>query len=692
MANRAFWARLVPYWPPAVVSTLLIALVLVFVRRSLADNNGHLIYPIDDAYSHMAIAKNVFRHGLWGFSSVSGFSSGGSSLLWPLLLAAAYAISGVHDWQPIVLNVIPTVVFFFCAAILIRRHTRSGWACLLILSAILYFTPMPTLAVIGMEHCWQILIFLGFLDVATRSLADDESPELTARARRILPALAFMMTLVRYEGLFLVGFVCLLLLYRRQWVTAILCGAAGGLPITVFGLYAVSMGWHFLPNSLLLKASVPPLQSLDSFIGFITKGYFAMLDNPHMFLLVIGLVGALLVQWRRHDTLWNRSTLLLTMVLAGTVMHLQFAGLGWFYRYEGYLLALGILAISLAVIDEVRAAMADAPTWFERSQRLGLLALAVLLFYAPMWARAARAWNELRIASHNIYEQQFQMAMFLRQFYRGQGVAINDIGAVDFFADVGLVDLWGLGTMEVTQAKLDHTYSQDLLRRLFAKHDVRVVIAYVGFSGQYGGYPAEWIPVGQWTIPDNLVCGSPTVYFFAPNVTMMPKLIDALQTFSPHLPPGIGQAGLYCGQALPHVQGTYDPEKDGGGTFYWTKQAAQFALYPSDERSDAADVDSTLTLSTRTLSKGVSVDVTFNGKVIGFHRYAPEEVGKWVELPFKVHWREGLNAVNVMARTGQPKMTPGDDRQLLFAIHEPKWTFDDAPDEQLPTAPPSPAQ
>ena len=317
----------------------------------------------------------------------------------------------------------------------------------------------------------------------------------------------------------------------------------------------------------------------------------------------------------------------------------------------------------------------------------------MLLFFAPMWTRAARAWNELGIASHNIYEQQFQMARFLRQFYRGQGVAVNDIGVVDYYVDIGLVDLWGLGTMEVTQAKLDHTYSQDVLRRLFAKRDVRVVIAYVGFSGEYGGYPAEWIPVGQWTIPNNLVCGSPTVYFFAPNVTMMPKLIDALQTFSPRLPPDIGQAGLYCGQGVPHVQGTYGPEKDGGGTFYWTRQAAQFALYPSEERQDAADVDSTLTLSTRTLSKGVSVDVTFNGKVIGSHRYTPEEVGKWVEWPLKVHWREGFNAVNVMAHTGEPKTLAGDDRKLLFAVHEPKWTFEDQPEEihPLPAPKPSPS-
>ena len=466
------------------------------------------------------------------------------------------------------------------------------------------------------------------------------------------------------------------------------------MPIGAFGIFAVSKGWRFLPNSLLLKTEVPPLSSLDGFLTFVTRGYDVMLNNPHMFLLVTGLVGMLLVQWRRHDTLWHRPALLLTMLLAGTMLHLQFAGLGWFYRYEAYLVGLGILAIGLALVDEARAVLAVSPTWFERAQRLALLVMAALLFAAPMWARAANAWRDLPIASHNIYEQQFQMARFLRQSYRGAGVAVNDIGVVDYFVDIGMVDLWGLGTMEVTRAKLNHTYSRSTVRGLLAKRDVRVIMIYnPGWSYEYGGLPPEWVPVGQWTIPNNLVCGNPTVWFFAPNATMVPKLTEALQTYSPHLPPDILQTGLYCGQPLAHVQGAYAPEKDGGGTFYWTNESVQFSLYPSDDREDAMDVDSTLLLNTRTMSKGVSLEVTLNGKVVAAHRYTPDEVGKWVDWPIKVHWREGFNTVNVMARSGVPQSPAGDDRKLLFAIHEPKWTFDDKPEEihPLPTPKPSPS-
>ena len=690
--GRAVWTRLSPYWPAAAVSALLLVLMAVFVRRSLALNDGHLVYPMDDAYSHMAIAKNLYRHGLWSFSSIDGFSSGGSSLLWPVLLAGCYAIFGMHDWAPLALNIIPAVAFIFYAGAVIRRHTLSGWTSLAILLAVLYFTPLPILTAVGMEHCWQILICLGFIDLSALALAADTPPGLAARARGWLPVMAFLMTMVRYEGLFLLGVVGLLLLYQRRWLTTALCAVAGALPIGAFGVFALSKGWHFFPNSLLLKAGVPPLSSLDGFLTFITRGFDnAMYGSPHILMLVLGLVGALLVQWRRGGTLWNRPTLLLTMLLAGTALHLQFAGLGWFFRYEGYLLGLGVLTVGLAVVDEAHAALAASPTWFERSQRLALLAVAVLFFAAPMWARAAKAWGQLAPASHNIYEQQFQMAQFVRQSYRGQGVAVNDIGAVDYFADIGLVDLWGLGTMEVTQAKLDHTYSRATVRGLLKKRAVQLIMIYPGWSYEYGGLPPEWVPVGQWTMPNNIVCGDPTVWFYAPNATLVPKLTEALRAYSRRLPPDILQTGFYCGEPLPHVGGVYAPEKDGGGIFYWTNESVQFALYPSDAREDAADVDATLLLSTRTMSKDVSLDVTVNGTVVATHRYALDEVGRWIDWPVRVRWREGFNTVNVMAHGGVPKMFPGDPRQLLFAIHEPKWTFDDKPEEVYPLPPPKPS-
>ena len=678
-----------PWWTAAAVSAISLALTAWFVHRCKLANGGQFVYPLDDAYGHMAIAKNLAQHRLWGFSAIDGFSSGSSSLLWPLLLAACFRVFGVHEWPPLALNLVAAVGFVFYAGAVIRRETRSGAVAFVLLAAVMFLTPLLTVAECGMEHCWQILICLWFLDLAVKRLADDVPPQTARHAGWLLPVASFGMTLVRYEGLFLLGLVGLLLLCRRRWWLTAACAAAGGLPVAAFGVYAMSRGWRFLPNSVLLKAGVLPPRLWDAFLAFVTKIHADMTANPHMVALVAGLTAALLAQGRRRDTLWHRQTLRLTLLLGGTLMHLQFAGAGWIFRYEGYLLGLGILFIGLTVAEEIGDILADGRGWLERGQRLGVWVVAGFLFVSPLWSHAAKAWAMMVPASHNIYEQQYQMAHFLRQSYRNEGVAANDIGAIDFFANIGLVDLWGLGTMEVAQAKFDHRYTPDVVRRLIARHDVRVIMVYLEWASSYGGPLPEWVPVGRWTIPDNEVCGSATVAFFAPNPTLVPTLAGALREYAPRLPPGIVQTGYYRGEPLPHVQGTFGPERDDRGVFYWTRDAAQFVLRPSDERADAAGVDSTLVLNVRTPGKGVTLDLTFNGQAVASRRVEDGEAGAWMDWRVKVRWREGDNFVNVAARGGQPLVTPGDSRELRLAVHEPRWTFDDRPDEPHPPSPPA---
>src|SRR6185436_5620763 len=73
--------------------------------------------------------------------------------------------------------------------------------------------------------------------------------------------------------------------------------------------------------------------------------------------------------------------------------------------------------------------------------------------------RGVRAHLETPGAVANIYEQQIQMGRFLARFYPGQGVAANDIGAICFLADLRVLDLWGLASRDVAEAKLTGTYS-----------------------------------------------------------------------------------------------------------------------------------------------------------------------------------------------------------------------------------------
>ena len=59
-------------WPLALALGLLAALVAWALHTALALSGGHFAYALDDPYIHMAIAKNLVRHGVWGTTAVGG--------------------------------------------------------------------------------------------------------------------------------------------------------------------------------------------------------------------------------------------------------------------------------------------------------------------------------------------------------------------------------------------------------------------------------------------------------------------------------------------------------------------------------------------------------------------------------------------------------------------------------------------
>ena len=72
-------------------------------------NDGHIIYALDDAYIHMAIAKNFSQKGVWGVTD-EGFSSSSSSLLYTLLLSLIF-LFGPNEIAPLIINLVAATLF-----------------------------------------------------------------------------------------------------------------------------------------------------------------------------------------------------------------------------------------------------------------------------------------------------------------------------------------------------------------------------------------------------------------------------------------------------------------------------------------------------------------------------------------------------------------------------------------------------
>jgi len=103
------------YWPVLAATIILWCTVLLLLILSVRQNQGHLVYALDDGYIHMAMAKNFAQDGVWGVTRYE-FSSSSSSLLWTLLLSAIYLIFGTNESAPLVLNVI------FATLLVISTH------------------------------------------------------------------------------------------------------------------------------------------------------------------------------------------------------------------------------------------------------------------------------------------------------------------------------------------------------------------------------------------------------------------------------------------------------------------------------------------------------------------------------------------------------------------------------------------
>jgi len=147
---------------------------------------------------------------------------------------------------------------------------------------------------------------------------------------------------------------------------------------------------------------------------------------------------------------------------------------------------------------------------------------------------------------HEIYRQQLQTARFLERFYAGKAVAVNDVGETSLRHRGDLVDLTGLASFPILQAKRDGTYNADLLAQQVIQHRVQVIAIYPSWfygtpAGDQGYVPLAWVPVEQWCLgeADFKVVGDRCVWFLAPDQAHVDQLRRNLEAFHAELPFGV---------------------------------------------------------------------------------------------------------------------------------------------------------
>lgn len=238
-----------------------------------------------------------------------------------------------------------------------------------------------------------------------------------------------------------------------------------------------------------------------------------------------------------NTKLWSKKySLCFVIFTINTILHLEFALLGAFGRYEAYLISFGVFTIAIGMSDILERKNFA----FNKTNILTPFSLALLLFgvnlLMPLVGRGLSLLKNTPTATKNIYEQQCQMASFLKEFYKGKGVAANDIGAINYFGDIKCLDLWGLASLDVAELKIKNEYSTNKIYEVALSKNIKIAIAYDHWFEKYGGLPSQWELVAQWEIKDNRVCGGDVVSFYAVAPNEKENLIKNLSAFSKFLP------------------------------------------------------------------------------------------------------------------------------------------------------------
>lgn len=514
----------------AAVTALATAAIAI---RGLAYTRGELTYVIDDGGIHLSMAQQLARTGTWGVSA-GVFEPVSSSPAWTLLLAALHRLAGgrVAAWWPLLANLVAAgwVCWLVARHQAVARVGARAWgAWVFALTAPLAAWFLPGLAATGMEHTLQAALWIVVLVHLDRVCGTDPAgAPAGAREVWLVAAALAVAAAVRYETLFLAG-GCVIALWSftagtAGWRRVATRGtgwlAAAAAPVVVMGVINLGFGRSFLPNSILRKSGLAGETTVVPGPGELAR---RLGSDPLLAGLLLAATIWALWAWRRRDV--PSGGYAAAIAVAGWAQ-LLLGDVGWYARYQAALVCAGTL-LALRVLPS----LVRPP---HRQAALGALALVLVLGSLNRVDLLRRA----PLAMSNTWRQQVQVGRFLGWAYRGEPVAVTDLGYPSLHHDGPIVDLEGLGTYEVLLARrrgdLDRRFLEGLLRRRGVQAMAIYDLPYLRM------FPRGWAAVGTWDHGQaNVTPRWERVAFFAPAGAPADRLDRALRAFAPRLPEGV---------------------------------------------------------------------------------------------------------------------------------------------------------
>ncbi|HEV1997723.1 MAG TPA: hypothetical protein VGR61_06295 [Candidatus Dormibacteraeota bacterium] len=493
-------------------------------------NHGHFEYILDDAYIHLSMARNLATSGTYGVVAGS-YESASSSPAWTVLLALGGSLWPLSlAAMPLVFNILASAMLlwvFWGGQDLVRPARRLSIPALALAALLPLFLLLPSLTLTGMEAIVHALFALVIL----RSLLVVVAGDADRRGVIVFLALVAVSVLVRLEDMFLaLGCGLAIVLFGRGRLALVVdrlklataVGVAAATPAAAIALVNLGFGQSWLPNSVISKSALfdragLPLVPLDVIV-------YRLQGDP-LLCVLLAVSFAYVVRCAVFDR--SARTFPAALAFAVTaVLHLALATLGWYDRYQEYLVVMGVWLL-------FRYAVELAP-----DRRRVLAAAAVLALLLVSSPRKAILTIFTATASNNIYLQQHEMGVFLARYYDGKGAVINDLGEVSYQHHGPLLDMFGLGSYQVLKARRGHQFDASFVDSRTRAIGAPVAVIYSEYWKPQ--IPAGWKLVGSWTVlhaPGNL--GGAKVDFWATSTGSADELRNHLAEYRRELPDGV---------------------------------------------------------------------------------------------------------------------------------------------------------
>ncbi|ROS14699.1 hypothetical protein EDF65_3482 [Chryseobacterium nakagawai] len=511
-----------------ITAAIFFGICLAYILMMLSVTENYFTYILDDAYIHLAVAKNFALHGVWGVTKYA-FSSSSSSPVFTFILSILISVFGNHALIPLVFNII---VCGLLIIILTRYYSNFLHPAKHVVGACLFTLFISVLHVqvmSGMEHVLQVFVVAVNIYCFQHWIKGNFKMNLHAYWFYFT---VLLLGLIRFESMFYFLSLAFVFLLVRNFKNAVLVLLFGFIPIVVFGYFNYHRSGYFFPNSVVVKGTLIDFSGnvLTQITDIILKKLLLNITfyKIGLFPLLIG--GALMYKDYKSKpdfrSVISGNFLFIALGLT-LIMHCLFGEIRSIFRYEAYLL----IAFSMVLIPRLLSYFIKPWSAFKTGPIIGIfiIANALLLIYKCNYSHAL-----ILNGSANIYEQQIQSARFLNRYYNTSKVVANDIGAITYFTEIHLLDFVGLGSMELVDFKIrKKTFDDDteeFLSNYTRDQNYQLAIAYEEWLD--GHTPQNWKKVAALEVKsDNAVLGFKRLFIYSIDPQTRNALIQNIKDF-----------------------------------------------------------------------------------------------------------------------------------------------------------------